>query len=141
MNDKTVKPVSDELFDAIISSNILEPYKLKDPGLVEILKDSNNSNIIYSQSFIAAKVVKRNTQLRIDWYISIGHEKEPIIKSAQQLVTFCEKHDNAHLCGAIFKGTKYHYTVWCGKVESYLHAICVMQGGQIPDDEFKMESQ
>lgn len=136
--DNTVNISSHGPFAAIISSNILELYVQKDSDLVELLKNSNTSNIHYPRSYVPANVIKRSVQVRIDRYISIGHESEPVMKSAKQLVALCKKNNHAQLCSVTFNYTKHHYSMWCGKVESRVHVICAIQGGQIPDYAFEL---
>jgi hypothetical protein len=127
---------NEEFFAAIFSSNILAPYLQQDSDLAELLRNPNNSDIHYPQSYVPAKEINHITQSRIDIYISIGHEDEPVIESAKQLVAFCKKYDNAQMYAVSFNCSEHNYIVWCGVVESQIHVICVMTGGYIPDDAF-----
>jgi len=137
--DNTNKILKDEFLRVIRLSEILSQFLQQDSELAHLLKNPNDPNIHCSKNDTSAKEIKEMMQSRIDIYIALGHEDEPVIKATKQLVAFCGKHDSVRLFNVTFNCSKCHYYVWCGDVESQLHVICVMQGGHIPD--YSLEKQ
>jgi hypothetical protein len=120
-----------ELFSAILSSNILVPYLERDSDLAELIKSLDHPDIHYFENPAPAKELAPTLKRRLDVMASknISHNRE----ATKQLVAFMEKHPESQIYNVTFNCRTQHYGVRCGLIDDQLHVICVMTGGHIPD--------
>ena len=120
-----------ELFSAILSSNILVPYLERDSDLADLIKSLDHPDIHYFENPAPAKELAPTLKRRLDVMAAknISHNRE----ATKQLVAFMEEHPESQIYNVTFNCRTQHYGVRCGLVDDQLHVICVMTGGHIPD--------
>jgi hypothetical protein len=120
-----------ELFSAILSSNILVSYLERDSDLADLIKSLDHPDIHYFENPAPAKELAPTLKRRLDVMASknISHNRE----ATKQLVAFMEKHPESQIYNVTFNCRTQHYGVRCGLIDDQLHVICVMTGGHIPD--------
>ena len=123
---------NEELFKAILSSNILAPFSEQNPELAELLQSPNHPDIHYYENYTQAKEILPALKQRL------GHLALKKIdlnrKATQQLVDFLEQYPDSQIYNVTFNCPTRHYGVRCGVIDNQLHVICVMTGGHIPDE-------
>ena len=123
---------NEELFKAILSSNILAPFSEQNPELAELLQSPNHPDIHYYENYTQAKEILPALKQRL------GHLALKKIdlnrKATQQLVDFLEQYPDSQISNVTFNCPTRHYGVRCGVVDNQLHVICVMTGEHIPNE-------
>lgn len=125
---------NEELFTAIISSNVLVSYSAQDPDLVELLEKPDHPNIHYPQSYAPAKQIVQIFRRRLEYMASQGISLN--FEAIEQLVAFVEEYPEGQIYNVTFNCAKQHYGVSCGVSQKRVHVICAMAGGHIPDELF-----
>ena len=124
-----------ELFSAILSSNILLPYLDHDPELAVLLETPNHCNIHYAANYASAHqmipVLKGMLEYMIAKTIYLNRD------ATKQLILFGEKNPDSQIYDVTFNCERQSYGVCCGRIEERIHAICVLTGGHIPDELFE----
>jgi hypothetical protein len=121
-----------EIFAAILASNILAPYLDKDPDLGELIQFPNHPDIHYFERPAPAREIAPALKRRLGMMVAknISHNLE----ATKGLVAFMEEHPDSQIYNVTFNCPKGHYGVRCGLVDHQIHIICVMTGGHIPDE-------
>ena len=121
-----------ELFSAILSSNILAPLLEQNSELAELIKVPNHPDIHYFENPAPASelmpvLTRRLAMMTVK---KITHNLE----ATQQLVAFMTKHPESEIHNVTFNCSTQHYGVRCALLDHQVHVICVMTGGHIPDE-------
>jgi hypothetical protein len=123
---------NEELFSAILSSNILAPYLEQNPELSELIQSPNHPDIHYFENYTVAKEILPALKQRLE---PMALKKlGPNLKATKQLVDFLEQHPDSQISNVTFNCQSRHYGVRCGLIDNQLHVICVMTGRHIPDE-------
>ena len=124
-----------ELFSAILSSNILLPYLDHDPELAMLLETPNHCNIHYSKNYASASqmipVLKGMLEYMNAKMIYLNRD------ATRRLVNFGEAYPDSQIYDVTFNCERQSYGVCCGQTEESLRVICVLTGGHIPDELFE----
>jgi hypothetical protein len=120
-----------ELFTAIVSSNILVPYLERDSDLAELIKFPGHPDIHYFENPSPAKEIAPSLKRRLEVMVAknISHNLE----ATKQLVAFMKEYPDSQIYNVTFNCRTQHYGVRCSPIDHQLHVICVMTGGPIPD--------
>ena len=122
----------EELFSAILSSNILAPYVEQNPDLTKLLQSPDHPDIHYFENYTQAKEILPALKQRLG---HIASKKIDLnLKATKQLVDFLEQYPDSQISNVTFNCPTRHYGVRCGVIDNQLHVICVMTGGHIPDE-------
>src|SRR5687767_4874908 len=115
-----------ELFSAILSSNILVPYLERDSDLADLIESLDHPDIHYFETYAQAKELAPTLRRRLDVMVAknISHNLE----ATKQLVAFMEEYPESQIYNVTFNCRTQHYGVRCGLVDDQLHVICVMTG-------------
>ena len=121
-----------EIFSAILDSNILAPYLAQNYELAELIKTPNHPDIHYFENPAPAKQIAPSLKRRLGFMAAknISHNLE----ATRQLVAFLEEHPDSQIYDVTFNCQTQHYGVRFTLIDNQFHAICVMTGGHIPDD-------
>jgi hypothetical protein len=123
---------NEELFSAILSSNILASYVEQNPELTELLQSPNHPDIHYYENYTQAKEILPALKQRL---AHLALKKIDLNRKAtQQLVDFLEQYSDSEISNVTFNCPTRHYGVRCGVINNQLHVICVMTGGHIPNE-------
>jgi hypothetical protein len=126
------KVSNQEIFSAILSSNILVPYMEQDPELAELIHSPNHPDIHYFERPAPAKEIAPTLKRRLSLMAAkrISHNLE----ATKQLVAFMEAHPDSQIYNVTFNCPTGHYGVRFARIDDQIHVICVMTGGHIPDE-------
>jgi hypothetical protein len=126
------KVSNQEIFSAILSSNILVPYMEQDPELAELIHSPNHPDIHYFERPAPAKEIAPTLKRRLSLMVvkNISHNLE----ATKQLVAFMEAHPDSQIYNVTFNCPTGHYGVRFAQIDDQIHVICVLTGGHIPDD-------
>ncbi len=125
---------NEQLFSAIVSSNILAPYLTADQELSALLENPNHCNIHYPR--IASSVTQIQSLLEGMLNYMTSQRIYLNIEATKQLISFGEKNPEGEIYDVTFNCEKQSYGVCCGQTEDQLHVICVLTGQHIPDELF-----
>ena len=122
----------EELFSAILSSNILAPFLEQDPDLAELIKSSDHPDIHYYETPAPVKELlpALKHRLQVMPAKNISHNLE----ATKRLVAFMEEYPESLIYNVTFNCQNQHYGVRCGWRDNQLHVVCVMMGGRIPNE-------
>ena len=120
-----------EIFSAVLDSNILAPYLEQNSELAELIKTPNHPTIHYFENPAPAKELAPTLKHRLNVMTAknISHNLE----ATRQLVAFMDVHPDSQIYNVTFNCPTQHYGVRCGWTENQIHVVCVMTGGHIPD--------
>jgi hypothetical protein len=130
-----------QLFSLVVSSGILDPYRLRDTSLDQLIIQASSSpdaitkgrNIHASLDGIQAMEMERIYRIRLQ-HLPIATELpddqrdlvEGVRLSNQQLVNYCASNPKADIIMLILGGSQYSYTVFCGLQDKQVEVVCVM---------------
>jgi hypothetical protein len=124
----------EELFSAILSSNILIPYLGGDPELAVLLENPHQCNIHYPRSHAAVDQIMPALQGMLDYILAQRIYLNA--EAAKQLISFDEKNPDSLIYNITFNCERQSYGVCCGLTGDQLQVICVLTGNHIPDELF-----
>ena len=124
----------EELFSAIVSSNILTPYKGIDPELAVLLENPNHCNIHYPRNYASIQQILPALQGMLNYMASQRIYLN--IEATKQLILFGSNHPDGLIYDITFNCERQSYGVCCGLTADQLDAICVLTGNHIPDELF-----
>jgi hypothetical protein len=135
-----MKTGHEEILNTILASRILEPHIQHNPSLGVLLGDPENPNIHYGSEFIPTIYQKKIFERRAK--IKLIDDADEISKTnaaaLQKVLTFIEKYPKNNILTVTFNCNNEHFTVWCGLLDNFIEALCVMKGGHIPDYAFEV---
>lgn len=122
----------EDLFSAIVSSNILSPYLEQDPDLAEMIQSPDHPDIHTFERHAPAHQIGPALKRRLEHMVArnIRHNLE----ATKQLVSFSEEHPESEIYNVTFNCPTKHYGVRCGRIDDKLHVICVMTGGHLSSE-------
>lgn len=121
-----------EIFSAILASQILDPYLEQNPELAELIKTPDHPDIHYFEKPAPAKEILPSLKRRLGMMAAknISHNLE----ATKQLVTFMEEYPESKIYNVTFNCPAQHYGVRLSRINGQIRVICVMTGGHIPDN-------
>jgi hypothetical protein len=124
----------EELFSAILSSNILIQYLQGDRELQVLLENPNHCNIHYPRSHSTVSQIMPALQGMLDYMLAQRIYLN--VEAAKQLISFGEKNPDGLIYDITFNCERQSYGVCCGLTGDQLQVICVLTGNHIPDELF-----
>ena len=125
----------EDLFSAILSSNILIPYLQADPELAGLLDNPYHCNIHYSRSHATVSQVMPALQGMLEYMVAQRIYLN--VDAAKRLIGFCEKNPDGLIYDITFNCERQSYGVCCGLTGEEIEVICVLTGNHIPDELFQ----
>ena len=118
-----------EIFSAILASNILVPYLEQNSELAELIKNPTHPNIHYFENPAPAKQIAPSLKSRLGFMAAknISHNFD----ATKRLVAFIEEHPDSLIYDVTFNCQIQHYGVRYTILDNQLQVICVMTGGHI----------
>jgi hypothetical protein len=124
----------EELFSAVLSSNILIQYLQNDPELVVLLENPHHCNIHYPHNHATVDQLMPALQGMLDYMVAQRIYLN--VQATKQLIGFAEKNPDSLIYDITFNCEKQSYGVCCGLTGDQLQVICVLTGNHIPDELF-----
>ncbi len=124
----------EEMFSAILSSNILIHYLQNDPELVVLLENPHDCNIHYPQNHATVEQIMPSLRGMLDYMMAQRIYLN--VEATKQLIGFGKKNPGGLVYDITFNCEKQSYGVCCGLVDDQLQVICVLTGNHIPDELF-----
>ena len=121
-----------ELFSAILSSHILDPYLEQNSDLAELIRSPDHPDIHYFENYALAKELAPALKQRLN--VMVARKISHNLEATKRLVAFMEEYPDSQIHNVTFNCRTGHYGVRCGVINNQLHVICVMTGGHIPDE-------
>lgn len=122
-----------EVFAAIVASEILNPYLENDPALAEMIKSAEHPDIHYFETYAVASQLTPSLKRRLA--VMAARNIDHNLDATRELVAFMEQYPDAQMGNVTFNGPTQHYGVRCGiAADGQLHVVCVMIGGHIPNE-------
>jgi hypothetical protein len=125
----------EELFSAILSSNILIQYLQADPELAGLLENPYHCNIHYSKDHATVSQIMPALQWMLDYMMAQRIYLN--VDATKPLIGFCEKNPDSLIYDITFNCERQSYGVCCGLTGEELDVICVLTGNHIPDELFE----
>lgn len=125
---------NEELFSAIVSSNILTPYLHGNPELTMLLEHPHHCNIHYPRNYSSADQILPVLHGMLDYMVAQRIYLN--LDATRQLIFFGQKNPDSRICDVTFNCERQSYGVCCGQLQDQLHVICVLTGKHIPDELF-----
>jgi hypothetical protein len=122
----------EELFTAIVSSDILIPYLGGDPELAALLEDPHHCNIHYPRNHASVTQIMPALQGMLEYMLAQRIYLN--VEAARLLIGFGEKNPDSLIYDITFNCEKQSYGVCCGLTGDQIQVICVLTGGHIPDE-------
>jgi hypothetical protein len=124
----------EDLFSAILSSNILIQYLQGDPELVMLLENPNHCNIHYPRNHASVEQIRSALQGMLDYMVAQRIYLN--VEATKQLIDFGDKNPDGLIYDITFNCERQSYGVCCGLAGDQLQVICVLTGNHIPDELF-----
>jgi hypothetical protein len=124
----------EELFSAILSSNILIQYLQNDPELSVLLENPNHCNIHYPRNHATVEQIMPALQGMLDYMMAQRIYLN--VEATKQLIGFGKKYPDGLVYDITFNCERQSYGVCCGLAGDELQVICVLTGNHIPDELF-----
>lgn len=125
----------EELFSAILSSNILIQYLQADPELAGLLENPYHCNIHYPRSHATVSQIMPALQGMLDYMMAQRIYLN--VDATKQLIGYCEKNPDSLIYDTTFNCEKQSYGVCSGLTGEEIEVICVLTGNHIPDELFE----
>ena len=126
--------LKEEMFSAILSSNILVQYLQNDPELVVLLENPYHCNIHYPQNHATVEQIMPALQGMLEYMMA--QRTYLNVEATKRLIGFGEKNPGGLIYDITFNCEKQSYGVCCGLAEDQFQVICVLTGNHIPDELF-----
>ena len=124
----------EELFAAILSSDILIQYLQSDPELAALLENPHHCNIHYPQNHATVEQIMPALQGMLDYMMAQRIYLN--VEATKQLIGFGERNPDGLIYDITFNCERQSYGVCCGLTGDELQVICVLTGNHIPDELF-----
>ncbi len=124
----------EELFSAVLDSDILIQYLQNDPELVTLLENPNHCNIHYPRNHASVERIMPVLQGMLDYMVAQRIYLN--VEATKQLIGFCQKNPDSLIYDLTFNCERQSYGVCCGLTGDDLEVICVLTGNHIPDELF-----
>jgi hypothetical protein len=124
----------EELFSAILSSNVLIQYLQGDRELQVLLENPNHCNIHYPRNHATVSQIMPVLQGMLDYMLAQRIYLN--VEATKQLIGFGEKNPDGLIYDITFNCERQSYGVCCGLSGEELQVICVLTGNHIPDELF-----
>lgn len=128
------KVSKEELFSAILSSNILIQYVQNDPELAALLENPNHCNIHYPRDYASMERIMPVLQGMLEYMMAQRIYLN--VEATKQLIGYGEKNPDGLIYDITFNCERQSYGVCCGLTGNELQVICVLTGNHIPDELF-----
>jgi len=128
------KVSKDDLFSAVLSSNILDQYLQSDPELVTLLENPHHCNIHYPSNHATVAQIMPALQGMLDYMVAQRISLN--VDATRRLIGFGEKNPDGLIYDLTFNCERQSYGVCCGLVADQIQVICVLTGNHIPDELF-----
>ena len=125
----------EELFSAILSSNILIQYVQGDAELAILLENPHHCNIHYPRNHATMEQIGPALQGMLDYMLAQRIYSN--VEATKVLIRFGEKNPDGLIYDITFNCERQSYGVCCGLAQNQLQVICVLTGNHIPDELFE----
>jgi hypothetical protein len=121
----------EDLFTAIVCSNILIPYLGGDAELAALLENPQHCNIHYPRDHASVNQIMPALQGMLDYMLAQRICLN--VDATKQPIGFGEKNPDSLIYDNTFNCERQSYGVCCGPTGDQIQVICVLTGVHIPD--------